>query len=219
MQSGRNNEAMSTVGRWTGHEARALRLALRLSVRAFAEHLGIAARTISKWEKAGQSTTPWPDSQAILDTTLGHAPDAAKARFALLITGETVLDHTDCRSASTGCTRSWRNRSPDLESRFEQLDALEEWSAARQKLALAYLNAGDLTKSRQYIDVALADRRNGSPLRQVRLDTAHAHILLHDRDTVHSAITTLNHAKTQALHYGLTHQLQAIGRIGGLLER
>ena len=50
-----DNQAMSTIGRWTGHEARALRLSLRLSVRAFAEHLGIAARTISKWEKAGKA--------------------------------------------------------------------------------------------------------------------------------------------------------------------
>ena len=33
---------MSTVQLWTGRETRALRGALRMSVRAFAEHLGVA---------------------------------------------------------------------------------------------------------------------------------------------------------------------------------
>jgi DNA-binding transcriptional regulator YiaG len=37
-----------TVRIWTGREAAALRTAMRLSVRAFAEHLGVAVRTVSK---------------------------------------------------------------------------------------------------------------------------------------------------------------------------
>jgi hypothetical protein len=35
------------VRQWTGHEAAALRRALRLSVRAFAQRLGISDRTVS----------------------------------------------------------------------------------------------------------------------------------------------------------------------------
>jgi transcriptional regulator with XRE-family HTH domain len=71
--------------RWTGHEARLLRMALRLSLRAFAARLGVAERTVSKWESAGRSTTPWPESQSILDTALAQASEDARARFAQFV--------------------------------------------------------------------------------------------------------------------------------------
>jgi uncharacterized SAM-binding protein YcdF (DUF218 family)/DNA-binding transcriptional regulator YiaG len=73
--------AVAAVQEWTGREAKALRRALRLSVRAFAEHLGVAVRTVSKWEALETSTQPRPDTQAILDTALSHADPAAQARF------------------------------------------------------------------------------------------------------------------------------------------
>jgi transcriptional regulator with XRE-family HTH domain len=76
---------VTTVHIWTGLEARALREATRLSVRAFAEHLGVAARTVSKWEKLGAATRPHPDTQAILDTALDQAPESAKIRFGALL--------------------------------------------------------------------------------------------------------------------------------------
>ncbi|MET9835334.1 WbqC family protein [Streptomyces lavendulocolor] len=72
---------MATVHHWTGLEAKALRLALRLSVRAFAEHLGVGVRTVSKWEKLKEKTEPRPDTQAILDTALARADAAAHLRF------------------------------------------------------------------------------------------------------------------------------------------
>jgi transcriptional regulator with XRE-family HTH domain len=75
---------MTAVRRWSGQEARALRLALRLSVRAFAEQLGVATRTVSKWESGGAATVPRPDTQAILDTALARADPAARERFTLL---------------------------------------------------------------------------------------------------------------------------------------
>jgi transcriptional regulator with XRE-family HTH domain len=67
---------------WTGREARLLRQALRLSVRGFAEYLGVGARTISKWEAAGTARSPRPEFQAILDTALAQATDEQRARFA-----------------------------------------------------------------------------------------------------------------------------------------
>lgn len=76
---------MTTVRRWTGHEAKALRAALRLSVRAFAEHLGVSPRAISKWEAGGTRTAPRPDTQAILDTALSRADTDARRRFELLV--------------------------------------------------------------------------------------------------------------------------------------
>lgn len=73
---------VATVNHWTGLEARALRLALRMSVRAFAEHLGVGVRTVSKWEKLLSATEPRPDTQAILDTALSRADAAVHLRFA-----------------------------------------------------------------------------------------------------------------------------------------
>jgi transcriptional regulator with XRE-family HTH domain len=72
---------MVTVECWTGAETAALRQAMRLSIRAFAAHLGVDARTVNKWEARGASITLLPDTQALMDTALGRAPDDVKIRF------------------------------------------------------------------------------------------------------------------------------------------
>jgi transcriptional regulator with XRE-family HTH domain len=69
------------VERWTGREARILRQALRLSVRGFADYLGLAPRTIARWESLGQARTPRPEQQQILDTALARASESERARF------------------------------------------------------------------------------------------------------------------------------------------
>jgi transcriptional regulator with XRE-family HTH domain len=72
-----------TVRQWTGRSARLLRDdALRLSVRDFADYLGVSDRAVSKWEAGGESYRPRADSQAALDTALIRATGEAKARFA-----------------------------------------------------------------------------------------------------------------------------------------
>lgn len=76
---------MVSVRRWTGREAGLLRQALRMSVRTYAGHLGVGIRTVSKWEKFGTATCPWPDTQAILDTALARADVTAQARFEQLL--------------------------------------------------------------------------------------------------------------------------------------
>jgi transcriptional regulator with XRE-family HTH domain len=78
---------MASVHEWTGLEAAALRQALRLSVRAFAMRLGVAERTISKWEALGAATRPRPDTQAILDTALAQAEPAVHLRFETSLSG------------------------------------------------------------------------------------------------------------------------------------
>ncbi|MGW7452498.1 helix-turn-helix domain-containing protein [Streptomyces sp. NPDC054787] len=87
---------MATVHHWTGLEARALRLALRMSVRSFACHLGVGIRTISKWEKLRAATEPRQDTQAILDTALARADAAAHLRF------ETFLSEAGQRGSARG---------------------------------------------------------------------------------------------------------------------
>jgi transcriptional regulator with XRE-family HTH domain len=73
------------VQHWSGREASALRAALRMSTRTFADHLGVALRTVAKWESLGTETQPRPDTQAILDTALARADSAAHARFEALL--------------------------------------------------------------------------------------------------------------------------------------
>ncbi|MFJ1756639.1 NB-ARC domain-containing protein [Kitasatospora sp. NPDC088134] len=86
---------MGTVQRWSGREARALREALRMSVRAFAAHLGVSDRTVSKWEAGGEQLFPVPDSQALLDTVLDRADPDAVERF------REILGVPDPRRATT----------------------------------------------------------------------------------------------------------------------
>lgn len=85
---------MTTVYHWTGREAKLLRKALRLSVRGFAEHLGIGARTINKWEARLAGITPVPHMQEILDTTLARASDDVKARFSAATRADAPGDET-----------------------------------------------------------------------------------------------------------------------------
>jgi len=71
----------ASVHQWSGRETRLLRQALRLSVRAFAEHLGVCVRTVSKWEALGPALTPRPELQAALDTALRRSTDEDRERF------------------------------------------------------------------------------------------------------------------------------------------
>ncbi|AKU18601.1 hypothetical protein VV02_03420 [Luteipulveratus mongoliensis] len=52
-----------------------------MSVRTFAQYLGVSDRAVSKWESGDGARTPGPDSQAILDTAYTRADDAARDRF------------------------------------------------------------------------------------------------------------------------------------------
>lgn len=74
------------VGRWTGHETRALREALRMIVPDFARHLGVSPETVSGWEHH-HTRTPPPTmaTQAVLDETLTLADSNVKARFLLIL--------------------------------------------------------------------------------------------------------------------------------------
>jgi 8-oxo-dGTP diphosphatase len=72
--------------RWTGREARALRLALRMTYIEFARYLGVHDRTVAYWH-ARPSIVPVPELQDALDTALGRAAAPARERFALLLAG------------------------------------------------------------------------------------------------------------------------------------
>jgi transcriptional regulator with XRE-family HTH domain len=360
----RKETGVASVREWSGREARALRLALRLSVRLFADHLGLAARTVSKWEKLGEATIPRPDTQAVLDTALAQANADVHARFeqllaepaagslvrpstlgagavdyeswaddldralmclsrqefggaaalinrwlhrfepnssdtqgmylygrSLRLLGDvqqdqgivagpasaqrnyqkalsvftelrlprrvaqielqlTVVDEMSGRLGQaadryrvlaaderldqrdrtraqlwvgTALSKRGFNESatqyivPAIQT-FEALDEAVDWSIAHQKLALAHRGAGDLKGALHHIEVALANRRD-APMQQIRLDTAHAHILLSDRATCDNGLAILRETARLSSHYGLKHQLQSIEGIRRTFER
>lgn len=356
---------MATIHRWTGLEARALRLALRMSVRAFAEHLGVGVRTVSKWEQLLTATEPRPDTQAILDTALARADAAAHLRFETNLSlsaadgrstsglsrriavvgprpweyeswtddldrvvialsrqdfrladsllchwldyfGPPDLDHqglylfarsmtllgdlrrdqglllgplsahhsystahrlfsrlgiprrraqtelllalvdemsgsltnagrhyewlaTDERLSARDRARSrlWMGRvlskSGDNDRaiefmmcasrEFEDLTEPENWSVAHQKIALAFRGGGDLDSAFRHIEIARSSGHADSPLQHVRLNTAHAHILLTDPATHDEGRSVLNSAARTAEAYGLGHQVRSIESI------
>ncbi|MEO3811023.1 SUMF1/EgtB/PvdO family nonheme iron enzyme [Sphaerisporangium sp. B11E5] len=74
-----------TIQIWSGREVRALREAKRMSIRAFAAHLGVSERMVSKWEAAGTGIHPRPVNQAALDSSLATSTSDEHARFAGLV--------------------------------------------------------------------------------------------------------------------------------------
>lgn len=351
---------MTAVRVWTGREARALRRALRMSVRAFAEELGVGVRTISKWEKLGEATVPRPVTQAILDTALARADAIAQMRFHALLAESGALAHTYTRrpadpsaweyeswtddleravvalsrqsfASATSLLERWLTRYPPdrldrqgmyLHARslvlladarrdqgkligplsaahtyqkalslfteldnprrvaqvqlalavvtemtgglheaarryqalasderlsgrdrarsrlwigtalskageheyaagvmveavreFEELGETEDWATAQQKLALAYRGIGALDQTSCFIDIARSSGTTETPMQRVRLDTAHAHILLSDKATCDHGLRLLDKTAQAALAGGLTHQLHSIQAI------
>jgi hypothetical protein len=87
---------MTIIEKWTGRHAYALRDALRMTNEAFAEHLGIAPRTVTKWRERPEMV-PSQYLQQALDTSLRQAPPDAQVRFTAnlgLDEPQIVLDHT-----------------------------------------------------------------------------------------------------------------------------
>ncbi|MCO5969607.1 helix-turn-helix domain-containing protein [Actinoallomurus soli] len=80
-----------------------------MSIRAFAEELGVGVRTVAKWEKLQAAIVPRPDSQAILDTALSRADAAAQQRFQLLLaeTGTVVGTPAGWASARLRDHEAW----------------------------------------------------------------------------------------------------------------
>jgi hypothetical protein len=81
---------MTTVPQWTGQEIRALREARRMSIKAFAAHLGVSERMVAKWESGGGAIRPRTLNQAALDTSLAACNPETRTRFERLAGGRTA---------------------------------------------------------------------------------------------------------------------------------
>ncbi|GII25411.1 transcriptional regulator [Planosporangium mesophilum] len=121
---------MTVVRIWTGREASALRAALRLSIRDFAEHLGVGVRTVTKWHVRGEDVSLRPVMQSVLDTALARSGDEVRARFELILGTDNEPAPGPC-----GCTtlavppallvEQWDHR---------KIDALAEFLAEEREL-------------------------------------------------------------------------------------
>ena len=139
---------MDLVTGWTGRAACALQAALRMSNEAFAEHLGIAVRTVAAWhQKPG--LRPRPEMQQVLDAALARAPAAAGERFAVL-TGEPARA-VSARTDDDGAAAEAEHRlitDPNISGALSRLDQLAAWEpgTARRTVAarLAGLDTRDL---------------------------------------------------------------------------
>src|SRR5437773_10774044 len=76
------------VARWTGREAAALRLARRMSVRAYAARLGVTAATVSNWHSRAEHARLRTATQQLLDIDLAQAPVDVRERFRAILAGE-----------------------------------------------------------------------------------------------------------------------------------
>jgi hypothetical protein len=61
-----------------------------MSIRDFADHLGVSDRLVSKWEAAGDRIHPRPVNQAALDTSLSRCDPVTKARFLRFVQDQPV---------------------------------------------------------------------------------------------------------------------------------
>ncbi|GAB7184488.1 hypothetical protein ATKI12_4319 [Kitasatospora sp. Ki12] len=102
---------------------------------------------------------------------------------------------------------------------FENLGEVEDWATANQKLALAHRGAGNLGEAVRLIAVARTNTTGSAPMQDVRLTTAHGHILLSDRATVEEGLALLNRAEHIADKYGMTHQRRSIQGIRSGFQR
>src|SRR5215469_4451863 len=68
------------VATWTGCRADSLRQAMRMTNESFAEHLGVAVRTVANW-RLRPDMIPSPAAQDILDTALTRASERARDHF------------------------------------------------------------------------------------------------------------------------------------------
>ncbi|MFD0556890.1 3-keto-L-gulonate-6-phosphate decarboxylase [Stackebrandtia endophytica] len=83
---------MTVVEQWTGATAALLRSAMRMTVRGFADHLGVSPRTVTGWETGGGTRIPKPDSQEMLDTALKLADRDVRQRFAVMLSTQSTID-------------------------------------------------------------------------------------------------------------------------------
>src|SRR4051794_10399927 len=81
------NMSQLVVITWTGARAVALQAAARKSQEAFAEYLGVGARTVAKWHQT-PAVELRPATSELLDSALRQVDEGTRERFALLVSSQ-----------------------------------------------------------------------------------------------------------------------------------
>ncbi len=139
---------MDSVTVWTGRTACALQAALRLSNESFAEHLGIAVRTVAAWHHK-PTLKPKSEMQQLLDTALEQASPAVTTRFTQYLAGFAPRLTTATRENPATADAQQRLRAdPYIGAALDWLDRSAGWTpgASRDLVAsrLTTLNVRDL---------------------------------------------------------------------------
>jgi hypothetical protein len=97
-----------------------------MSNETFAEHLGVAVRTVAHWRK-NAGVVPRPAIQEALDTAFARAPEPARAQFALTLAAD---DASQSGNGEPGDGANYRSGETDPLVRASH----EEWLAVRRNL-------------------------------------------------------------------------------------
>ncbi|MGH3869642.1 MAG: transcriptional regulator [Pseudonocardiaceae bacterium] len=193
---------MDSVIIWTGRAACALQAALRLTNESFAEHLGIAVRTVAAWHHK-PTLKPKTEMQQLLDTALEQASAAVTTRFTQFLAGPAdpstarsdaarVPDpmhappsqHARTRHESAVAAERRLSSDPHIDAALDWLDRSAGWApgASRGVVAsrLARLNV------RELLDRGTLRRRvNQRHIAQALGEYYHEHATGHGRYTAH----------------------------------
>lgn len=130
---------VDVVESWTGKHAQALLRAMRLTNESFAGRLGVAVRTVAKWN-ANPDMTLTPEMQQVLDTfLLREVPEDAKARFFLVINSDRTQQSAGSRLVTP--TVDLSSLTAWVADTNTSRDAIDEIARATESLARAHLNA------------------------------------------------------------------------------
>jgi transcriptional regulator with XRE-family HTH domain len=178
---------MTGIQTWTGREARALREAMRMSVRDFAARLGISARAISKWEAGGETMVPRPESQSILDTALESVSSNVRDRFELLLSSGWN------RSSATGVLTGHSSSLPHGHA-IEQRDNAGSFLPRSLPGSRALLLPDDQRTTEDAFDLL-------SRMQKLHRGTVHPEVVRHLQNSMQHVVTqyeTLSHSATAA---------------------
>lgn len=126
---------MELVNPWTGRTACALQAALRLTNESFAEHLGIAVRTVAAWHQK-PALRPKSEMQQLLDTALEQASASVKARFVTLVADSPHIDANPRQDNAADAERRLI-ADPNVGAALDWLDQHAGWEpgTSRQEVA------------------------------------------------------------------------------------
>lgn len=133
--------------------------------------------------------------------------DRARAQLWMGTSLTKQQQHEDAVSTMVGAARA-----------FDDLNEPDDWAVSQQKIGLALRSSGQLDDALHHIEIARDLGHQLMPLQRVRLDTAHAHCLLSDRETRTEGHAMLARSRDVAARHGLAHQLRSIESIGAQFD-